>query len=139
MNTSVEFVDYQEALSILVGKAILAKGFDLASCSGMALNQLNSDSSLGILHKDPEAKPLKYLFGLIIRQPRRAFLGTIWFSNEARGATEQNWILEAYGRKYIELVRNLADELASTFQVKITLRLVREQPDTETYMSDYDM
>lgn len=61
MNTSVEFVDYQEALSIKVGKAILAKGFDLASCTGVALNQLNSDSALGILNKDPEAKPLKLL------------------------------------------------------------------------------
>jgi hypothetical protein len=94
--------------------------------------------SLGILWKDPDAKPRKRLFGLIKLEPRRWFLGTIWFNNSARGTGEQKWILEVYGRKHIALVRQLAEEIASTFNVKIHLRLVREEPDFETYMSDYD-
>jgi len=79
------------------------------------------------------------LLGLITRQPRRIFLGTIWLSNKACDADEQNWVFEAHGRKHIELVRNLANELASTFDVKITLQLVSEQPVTEYYVSDYDI
>jgi hypothetical protein len=87
--------------------------------------------SLGILWKDPDAKPRKRLFGLIKLEPRRWFLGTIWFKSE------QKWVLEVYGRKHIALVRQLAEEIASTFNVKIHIRLVREEPDFETYMSDY--
>jgi len=138
MNDKVEFVDYQESLSIKVGRFLLSKGFDLASSTGLAEYTLSQSDSLGILRKDPDAKPRKYLFGLIKREPRRGFLGTVWFSNSARGANEQGWVFEAYGRKHIELVRQLAEEMASTFNTKIALRLVREQPDVETYLSDYD-
>jgi hypothetical protein len=138
MNDKVEFVDYQESLSIKVGRFLLSKGFDLASSTGLASNSLVATDSLGVLRKDPEARPRTYLFGLIKREPRRMFLGTVWFSNSPRGTTEQSWVFEAYGRKHVELVRQLAEEMASTFNVKITLRLVREQPDVETYLSDYD-
>ncbi|PIR86507.1 hypothetical protein COU13_00515 [Candidatus Kaiserbacteria bacterium CG10_big_fil_rev_8_21_14_0_10_43_70] len=138
MSDKVEFVDYQESLSIKVGRFLLSKGYDLASCTGLASNSLVETDSLGILRKDPEARPREYLFGLITRDPRRMFLGTVWLSNGSLGATEQNWVFEAYGRKHVELARQLAEEMASTFNVKIALRLVRDQPDVETYLSDYD-
>lgn len=125
-------VEYQELLSIKVGRFLLLKGFDLASRIGVALNVLVETCSLGILYKDPEAKPRTYLFGLIKIEPRRMFLGTVWFNDNNRGATEQNWVFDAYGREYVELVRQLAEEMASTFNVKVTIRLVREQPDVET-------
>ncbi len=137
MNNKVESVDYQESLSIKVGKFLLLKGFDLASCTGLALDSLVETCSLGILREDPEARPRTYFFGLIRRDPRRVFLGTVWFSNSMRGATEQNWVFDAYGRKHVNLVRQLAEEMASAFNVKIALRLVHEQPDVETYLSDY--
>lgn len=139
MAGNVQFVDYQDALSIRVGKFLLAKGFDLASSSGVASDSLEETEtcSLGILYKDPDAKPRTYLRGLIKIQPRRAFLGTVWFGS-AHDATEDNWVFVAYGRKYIEMVRELADEMAATFNVTIVLRLVRDQPDVESYASDYD-
>ncbi len=131
-------VEYQEPLSIKVGRFLLSKGFDLADSTGMAARSPVQSDSLGILRKDAEAKPRTYLFGLIKRKPRRMFLGTVWFSNSPRGATEQNWVFEVYGRKRVELVRQLAEEMASTFNAKIDLRLVRERPDVETYLSDYN-
>jgi len=137
MNDRVEFVDYRESLSIQVGRFLLSKGFDLASSNGLAEHTLVQSGSLGILLRDPEAKPRKYLFGLITREPRRMFLGTVWFSNSPRGASEQNWVFEVYGRKHVELVRQLAEEMALVFNVKIVLHLVREQPDVETFLSDY--
>ncbi len=138
MSNVEESVSYQESISIKVGRFLLSKGFDLASSTGLASNSLVETCSLGILRKDPEAKPRNYLFGLIKRAPRRMFLGTVWFSNSPRGASEQNWVFEAYGREHVELVRQLAEEMASTFNIKIALRLVREQPDVETYLFDYD-
>ena len=131
-------VDYQESLSIKVGRFLLSKGFDLANTTGMAARSLIENDSLGILRKDPEAKPRTYLFGLIKQEPRRMFLGIVWFRNSPHGATEQNWVFDAYGRKHVELVRQLAEEMASTFNVKITLRLVSEQPCVEKYFSDYE-
>jgi hypothetical protein len=139
MCDKVEFVDYQESLSIKVGRFLLSKGYDPASCTGVATNSLVETSSLGILRKDPEAKPRKYLFGLITQNPRREFLGTIWFYNSARGASEVKWVFEVYGRKHVGLVKQLADEIASTFNVKIDLRLVREQPEVETYWTDIEV
>ncbi|HET8575084.1 MAG TPA: hypothetical protein VFM02_02835 [Candidatus Paceibacterota bacterium] len=137
MNDKVTLVDYQESLSIMVGGFLVSKGFDLSNSTGMAARSLVQSDSLGILYKNSETKPKTYLFGLIKREPRRIFLGTIWFNNSPRNATEQNWVFETYGRKYVELTGQLAEEIASTFNVKITLRLVREQPDVETYFSDY--
>lgn len=140
MKKRMAFVDYQESLSIKVGKWLLQKEFYPADHSGMATQSLVQTDELGILWRDPEAKPRKYLFGLIKQEPRRGFIGTVWFSNSARGANEQNWLFEMYGRKHIELVRQLTEEMSSSFNVKISLRLVREQPDVETYPgeSDYD-
>lgn len=138
MNEKVEFVDYQEALSIKVGKWLSEKGFAPASCTGIALYSLSETNSLGILWKDPDAKPREYLFGLIKREPKRRFLGTIWFDNSTRGANKKYWVLEAYGQEHIELVRQLAEKMTSIFNVKISLRLVREQPDVETYCSGCD-
>lgn len=133
MKGKVEFVDYQDSVSVEVGRFLLCKGFDLANDDGVATPQLVETDSLGILRRD--AKPRKYLFGLITRESRRTFLGTVWFSNSRRG-TNKHWVFEAYGRKHVELVKQLAGEMASTFGVNITLRLVCEQPDVETYLSE---
>ncbi len=138
MSEKGELVDYQESPSIKVGRFLLSKGFDLASCTGVASNSLVETYALGILRKNPDAKPRSYRFGLIKREPRWGFLGTVWFSNSARGASEQNWVFEAYGRKHVELVRQLAEEMALIFNAKIALRLVSDQPYVETYLSDDD-
>lgn len=142
MKDKMELVDYKESLSIKVGKFLLSKGFNLASCTGMAEHILADTDSLGILYKDSETRPRKSLFDFILRSGpesrRRMFIGTVWFISSVRGANEQNWVFEAYGRKYVDSVRQLAEEMASTFNVKITVHLVREQPDFETYLSDYE-
>jgi hypothetical protein len=130
-------VTYSEPFSIKVGKLLLSEGFDLASCTGFAKYELVEDNSLGILCKNLEAKPKKYLFGLIKKEPRKIFFGTVWFNNSARGANEENWVFEVYGRKYIGLVRELAEDMALTFNVDISIRLVQEQPDFESRPCDF--
>ncbi len=140
MNTRVEFSDCRNALPSKVGSAILGKGFALASCTGLDLNtsisiNLPNTDCVGILYKDPEAQPSKHLFGLITQEPLRAFIGTVWFKNRT-GANDKNWVIEAYGRKYLELVKNLAEELATTFNVTVDLRLTTEKSETESCMSN---
>lgn len=130
-------VAFEEAPSIMVGRFLLEKGFDLATCTGVAERSLTSTSSIGILRPDPDAKPQKRLFGLIKSKPRREFLGTVWFLNTSRRATEKNWTCEVYGRNNIDLIKSLAEEMAARFNVKITLRLVREDTDVEMYPSDF--
>ncbi len=127
---------YQESLSIKVGRFLLSKGFDIASCTGFATSSLVETSSLGILYNNPNAKTRKYLFGLIKRKTRRIFLGVIWFNS--RGANDKNWFFEVYGRNhmYTYSVIRLVEEMSLVFNVKITVRLVQEQLDFENYLSD---
>jgi hypothetical protein len=131
-------VNYQESLSIKVGVFLRDRGCAIATISGVAKDVLERTNSFGVLYKDPDAKPIKRFFGLFRRNPRRAFLGTVWLNSDARRADEKNWVFELYGRKYHEFVRQLADELSAVFNVKIDLLLVRERPDVEAYDSDYE-
>jgi hypothetical protein len=135
MSENVSAVDYQEPFSIRVGNFLISRGFDLANCAGFEISELSRDHSLGILSRDLTAKPRK-LFGFYITKPRRIFLGTIWFDHDSRGADEQNWVFEVHGREHVELLKQLAEDLASTFNVKIALRLQNEQPCFESRTGD---
>lgn len=94
--------------------------------------------SLGVMYKDPEVKPRKLLFGLFTQEPFLEFLGTIWFSNSLRQANEEQWVFEVHGRKYVEPAMQLAEDIASTFNVKISLQLVSEQHRVKAPLPSYD-
>ncbi len=138
MSGNVEFVGIKAPASIKVGKHLLAKGYDLATHTGLALGSLIECDAFGILLKDPEVKLKTYFFGLVKRAPRRMFLGVVWFDNKDRNATEVNWVFDVYGRKHVDRIGRMAEELADTFNVKVTVRLACEQPSVETCLSDYD-
>lgn len=128
---SMEFVDYHEPLSIKVGNLLLSKGYRLASCIGNEEDILRASECVGILGAK---RPRR--FGLF--RQRSVFYGTIWFQNERLHASEESWVFEIYGHDHAESMRRLANEMAKIFKVKITVRLVSEQPDVETLMSDFD-
>jgi len=139
MSGKVKFIDYQEALSTEVGKFLLSEGFSLATCTGMAeyLSKLRSVDSIGILLNDPHSmKPRKRLIGLIKQKPRREFLGTIWLKNSSRGADKQNWVFDLNGQENVRLSKKLAKIMSSTFNTKITIRLVNKNPKFEIFLSD---
>lgn len=129
----------KEHLSNAVRGFVNAKGFSLASYTGLAFDEVEdyASSSVGILYLDPDAKPTTYLWGLLSRPPRRSFLGVVWFSDSARGAHEQHWVFEVHGQKYLELARQIAGELASLFGVDISVRLQSAQTVQEIYVSDF--
>ncbi len=130
---AVEFFDYQEGLGRRVARFLFSKGFDQGNFVGQA-SEHDGVNGMGILYKDPTAKPRKYLFGLITRAPRRSFFGNIQFANKNR----EHWILEVYGRKYVEVATKLAEEMSKTFDVKIVVHLVFENPMVEKYWNEVD-
>ena len=139
MSENVVFVDYQEAISIKVGRFLLSKGFNLASSIGIGIDELSQEDYLGVLSGYLKAKPIKFL-GVVIWKPRRIFFGTIRFKENCRHDTnEQNWVFEVYGCEHVELLKQLAEDLASTFNVKILLQLKCEQSKREAFLSDYNL
>ncbi len=126
-------VTYEEPLSIRVGRFLLSKGYDLSNNIGYVnpiVPKLIESSTLHILASDPEARPKRYLFGLIPRKVPRLFLGTIYFRDCRLPnfyATEQNWVFKMYGRRNVGRVEQLAEELSSTFGVKINITLYDQQ------------
>lgn len=150
-------VDFKETLSIKVGKFLISKGFSLASSTGVASHGCDvrgifiDTEAVGILYEDP-AKVYKLFgfipvsrwillsmmaIGYIPSSSRRIFIGTIWFSNIFRGADKKNWFFETYGREYAGLTKRLAEEMTETFNVRINICLVHEQPDYEAYLDDF--
>jgi hypothetical protein len=126
MSTFIGQVNFDEALSIKVGRTLLACGYVPADSSRYVLKNLVRDNSLGILYKDPDARVWHFL-GIFPIKPRRIFLGTIWFNDKERGASEQKWFLEAYGSMYADIVESIAKKLANTFEVDITIQLISDQ------------
>ena len=131
-------VEFQEPFSIAVGKFILSKGFVPATSWGNALSRLVANNCLGMLYRDPEAPRRNCLLRLILGNPRRAFLGKLWFHNWSRKVVDGKWLFEINGRKYLEMATGLAKEMAARFNVEIAVRLVSEEPETESFISDYD-
>lgn len=129
-------VKMEEALSIKLGRFLQEKGFIAATPSGSILSALSEMDSLGILSQT-RAQPETYFFGLFKEKARRLFLGVVWFNNKARNASADNWTFDFYGRVHKEMLQNLAAEMSSKFDVNITLRLVGENPHTESLPCDF--
>ncbi|MDB5194409.1 MAG: hypothetical protein JWN50_423 [Parcubacteria group bacterium] len=138
MNDAVDSISYEEALSIRVGGFLRRKGWTLASLSGGVVYADTEETGIGILYKDPDVKPEKYFFGLMTTPPPRQFLGVIWFSNQSRQATEESWVFVLHGRKYADMAKKLADDLASDFRVNIRIVLTSELPVVERFGRAFD-
>lgn len=131
---TVVFNDPEEPLSGRIWKHLLSiRKFPEwgiaapATFSGREQNPPVGNYEIGLLGKeilDPNA-----------RIPRREFIGTIHWHGD--GANELIWIFYVYGRKYIKLVEQIAEELASAFDVGIIIRLENESK-VETFFEEYD-
>lgn len=133
MSDKVEFIDYRDTLKFQVGNWLLQKGFCLASYSGDAKSLLEISEEgvlfLGILWKNPADKPTERLFGVIKRDPRRRLIGRLWLSEK----TDVKWIIRVCGREHVELVKQLAEDMALAFNVKFSVFLESERPVFELY------
>lgn len=112
----VEFVDIQGPLSFWVGRFLISGGFFISPLQVVKHNLPFSGSYIYVFYRDPNTKPKTYLFGLIKKYPLTIFLGRILF--EGYGATKDNWIFELYGRENVDLIRQLAQKMMSSFNEK---------------------
>ena len=136
---------FDESISIWVGRWLIRKGYVLASCIGRVCTEsgLVLSDSIGLLmpYQD-NSEPYENQFrpcGVRQNPKRRHFVGVIWFNNYARGANSKEWIFEVYGKEYFELFQALARRLWSTFCVSVEVRLVKDQPEAEVFLSDFDL
>lgn len=129
-------IDFQEAISIKVGKWFIQKGFVIANCIGlMQYGGLKESTEVGLLYKSSAVQSEKYLFGLIERRPRLEFFGVVWLE-ASHGPRKDSWLFNFHGCKNTDWAKRLAEELASEFGINITLKLISEQPAYEIYLSD---
>jgi len=135
----------EESISIWVSRWLIRKGYVLASCIGRVCTEsgLAVSDSIGLLmpHQDSsESHEYPYRPCGVRRNPkRRRFVGVIWFNNRARGANSKEWIFEVYGKEHFELFQALARKLWSTFCVSVEVRFVKDQPEAEVFLSDFDL
>ncbi len=122
-----------ELISVWVGRWLIKNGYVLASCIGRVCTEssLATSDSIGLLmphQNNPKSR-------------RRLFVGVLWFNNYARGASdkEKEWVFEVYGKEYFEPFQALARKLWSTFYIGIDTQLVKNQPETEVFLSDFDL
>lgn len=127
MKEKTASVNYVEATAIRVGRWLREKNLVPAWRPAADLRSLSDDVSVGVFRKDPEAKPSKRFFGLITREPLHEFIGTVYYGGVLQPPNEQKWVFEVYGRKNVELAKQLATEMASTFTTNITVQLVQEE------------
>jgi hypothetical protein len=127
-------VSFAQSLAIKVGRFLRKEypNIDFANILGVPYQELENESALGLLNSDSAPKPRWWQ--KIFRHSRRRFMGILWFSNEARTATNSKWILEVFGDQDVDFLTEVAERLAREFSVSIHLKLVSEVARHEQFM-----
>lgn len=112
-----------EVITKRVGRWLIEKEFSLVSCIDKAGCFLEPSHCFGLMCRFPDAKPIKYCFGLIKKDPPKSFLGFLWFENPLLGANRNNWVFEVYDRKNLGLAKQLIQEIVAVFGAKVSLCL----------------
>lgn len=129
-----------ELPAIMLRNFLSPRGFSVVGCDGMEDEDLDDDEAIGILIGNSGRKKHKKRWFHHLGKSRKEFMGVIfWGVNPWTDDCDmQNWVFELYGRKNIDLAKKLIREMTSTFRVKITLYLTKEEPDVEVRRCDYD-
>jgi hypothetical protein len=127
-------VSFAETLVIKVGRFLRKEYPDIAfaSSTGMSRQELKTDNVLGLL--DANSAPQLNWWQKIFHSSHRRFMGVLWFSNEARSAMHNKWVLEVYGDQDVEFLAKVSESLSKEFGASVHLKLISEGP---RYESDY--
>jgi len=130
-------VTYYENPTLAVVKLLRERGYEIADCIGMRTHMPDRDA-VGILKPRPPVEKKFLFFHRKVKQ-RALFIGVLWLDNKLRGAKiDKTWILEVYGREYVQELTELAKELEKTHSKDIHVVLEVEKTELETYLSDFD-
>jgi hypothetical protein len=91
---------------------------------------------IGIL-KDREPIQKNFL-GFKYTKKQRAFhLGTVWFNRIDKNADEyKEWVFEAHGKKEMEKLTKLLEEISFTYNVRVKTNLHYNTPKREAYLHE---
>lgn len=130
-NTKVSFT---ETLAIKVGRFLKKEypNIDFADTNGLSIPQLTESRAIGFLAAG--SAPQLNRWQKFFRDSRRQFMGVLWFSNKARGATHNKWTLEVYGDQNVELMTEVAEKLSNKFDTSVHLKLISEEPRHEAFL-----
>ncbi|MFH0949371.1 MAG: hypothetical protein V1802_02695 [Candidatus Aenigmatarchaeota archaeon] len=124
-------ISYWESPAYVINRALQEKGYQIANCAGIKVDEPSHDH-IGIL--EPRAPVSRNFLGIKWHERQRAlYLGTLWLTNPAIGASEEQWVLEVYGRDNVPKLTELVRELSEPFHVKVEVKLEKESPKLERY------
>jgi hypothetical protein len=134
MSAQVTFQDYRESLSYRVESSILEYGFGITDFDKIDRPaQPGEHVYCGILYKDPsisdEVRTTKGWFGSETKETIPARRWHLGFLKVKDGI----WIFVLLGREYRTVIEDLLNKLAVEYEANITLRLVKEAPETESF------
>jgi hypothetical protein len=124
-----------------VAERLREEGYDIAGHMRVR-RKTPVPNMIGVL-KDRELVETNFLgfksfFGYkLTRKPRALHLGRIWFNDEDKGAIEnENWVFEANGTKEMFKLTKILEDIASSYNVKITSNLYSNIPKRERYLNE---
>lgn len=137
---TVEFVDWEEPTTYEIARILLRKGYEPADFEGMSISPADkvfgSTRQIGIVKSRPQ-KIKKILFWERKVTQRGFFIAQICLvGNRRLGADSNNWVMEVYGKRFVDEMRELAEELAETFSVNVKVVLEDPNPRYELYWQD---
>ncbi len=132
-------VSFAETLTIKVGRFLRKQypNIAFADILGRGREELTKNNSIGLL--DDQSAPQLGWWQRLREKPRRRFMGVLWFSNEPRGASHNNWVLEVYGDQNVAFLTGVAERLAEQFGASVHLKLISEDVRYEGLPSDGEM
>lgn len=122
----------EERIPIRVCKWLNQNGFFSADHGGVR-RAPHDFTTIGVLYKDPKKRVGKFdgfLYRVFNRRDSYSYVANICFNNSRR------WQCEIFGQEYHELVKQLASNLATTFQVDVILL---QRPNAKMERDEYYM
>lgn len=130
MENTQSLVDYQEPLSLQVGRFLHSRGCIPLNDTYAPLRTLTRSPYLLLGKAYLGEKQRTSLFGLIKKHPgmKLVYWGKLYFQNDPYNMTqEKRWVLEVHNKKRLNDIKQIASEIAQRFNVGITLMLLSEE------------
>ncbi len=112
------------AVAYQIADFLKSKGYVISDCIGIRHDKPHCDKVVGILKERSFRKRASHIGSLLIKD----------FSPPAK--LSGSWVLEVYGKKNIDELSRLKDELSAIYQTMIEIR-EKEKTREETYSNEY--
>lgn len=112
------------AVAYQIAEILKTKGYAISDCIGIRHDKPHCDKVVGILKERRFRKRASHIGSLLIKD----------FSPPAK--LSGSWVLEVYGKKNVEELSKIKDELSAIYETMIEMR-EKEQTREELYPHEY--